>query len=142
MKQVVGIDLGTTHTAAATLDGEEPVVLKVPQLVARGQLDARALLPSFLYFAHESEGALPLPWDERRRFAVGELARERALEAPARVVSSAKSWLCHDGVDRRGAILPPGAPEDVEKISPVEVVTAVPSRRTDLPLDSIVSCWR
>ncbi|MCA9594726.1 MAG: Hsp70 family protein [Myxococcales bacterium] len=120
MKQVVGIDLGTTHTAAATLDGEEPVVLKVPQLVARGQLDARALLPSFLYFAHESEGALPLPWDERRRFAVGELARERALEAPARVVSSAKSWLCHDGVDRRGAILPPGAPEDVEKISPVE----------------------
>jgi molecular chaperone DnaK (HSP70) len=35
-------------------------------------------------------------------------------------VSSAKSWLCHDGVDRRGPILPQGAPDDVERISPVE----------------------
>jgi hypothetical protein len=37
-----------------------------------------------------------------------------------RVITSAKSWLCHPTVDRRGAILPPGAPEDVERISPVE----------------------
>src|SRR5690606_26114556 len=28
--------------------------------------------------------------------------------------------LSHPSVDRRGAILPPGAPEDVERISPVE----------------------
>ncbi len=125
MKHIIGIDLGTTHTAAAGLasdasERDRPEVLRVPQLVARGQLEARPLLPSFLYFAHESEGALPVPWDEKRSFAVGELARARATEAPARVVSSAKSWLCHDGVDRRSAILPQGAPDDVERISPVE----------------------
>jgi Hsp70 protein len=121
---VVGIDLGTTHTTLAALDldapGSAPEVMAIPQLVAAGTLDARALVPSFLYFAHESEGALGLPWDPARRFAVGEYARRRAAESPARVISSAKSWLCHDGVDRRGPILPQGAPEDIEKISPVE----------------------
>jgi hypothetical protein len=121
----VGIDLGTTHSALAFARSDDakshPEAMLVPQLVAKGTLEARSLLPSFLYFAHASEGALPLPWDASRAFAVGEYARTRAAEAPARVVSSAKSWLCHPGVDRRGAILPPGAPEDIEKISPVEV---------------------
>jgi hypothetical protein len=36
-----------------------------------------------------------------------------------RLVSSAKSWLCHAAVDREAAILPWGAPEGVPKISPV-----------------------
>jgi molecular chaperone DnaK (HSP70) len=125
---VVGIDLGTTHTALAAIDleglGDGPApgaeVMAVPQLIAPGTLEARALVPSFLYFAHAGEAALGLPWDAARRFSVGEHARTRAAESPARVVSSAKSWLCHDGVDRRGPILPPGAPDDIEKISPVE----------------------
>jgi molecular chaperone DnaK (HSP70) len=121
---VVGIDLGTTHAALAAADLESgdtsPHVVELPQLVAAGNLEARPLLPSFLYFAHESEAALPLPWDSGRRFSVGEHARQRAAESPARVVSSAKSWLCHDGIDRRGPVLPSGAPDDVEKISPVE----------------------
>ena len=77
-------------------------------------------MPSFLYFAHQSEGAQPLPWDAERRFVVGEYARSRGVDAPARVISSAKSWLSHPSVDRRAGILPLGAPEDVEKISPVE----------------------
>ncbi len=123
-KRVVGIDLGTTHSALAfaSLDDEKArtEVMKVPQLVGAGTIDERALLPSFLYLAHESEGALGLPWDEARRFAVGELARARGLDAPARLVSSAKSWLSHAGIDRRGGVLPLGAPEDIEKISPVE----------------------
>ena len=97
----------------------EAVVLPVPQLVAQGTVDARPLLPSFLYFAHEGEGKLELPWG-KERFTAGEIARARGVEAPGRVVSSAKSWLCHPAIDRRGAILPAGAPEDVEKISPVE----------------------
>jgi hypothetical protein len=120
----IGIDLGTTHCAMAraALDGEgaRPEVVPVTQLVARGTLDARPLLPSFLYVPHESEGAQALPWDAERRFVVGEHARARGAEAPARLVSSAKSWLCHAGIDRRSAVLPQGAPEDVEKISPVE----------------------
>jgi hypothetical protein len=119
----VGIDLGTTHTALAyVLDGEtaRTRVFEVPQLVAEGALAARELLPSFVYFAHESERDLGLPWDSGRRFAVGEYARTRGAESPGRVVSSAKSWLSHAGVDRRSSLLPVGAPEDVEKISPVE----------------------
>src|SRR4029077_9762620 len=97
-----------------------PQVVPVPQLVAKGQVEAQPLLPSFLYFAHQSEGAQPLPWDAERRFVVGEYARSRGVDAPARVISSAKSWLSHPSVDRRAGILPLGAPEDVEKISPVE----------------------
>jgi molecular chaperone DnaK (HSP70) len=120
----VGIDLGTTHCAVAVapLDAEDavPEVLAVPQLVARGSVEARPLLPSFLYFALESEGPQALPWDAGRTFAVGEHARARGVDAPARVIASAKSWLSHPSVDRRAGILPLGAPEDVEKISPVE----------------------
>ena len=58
----VGIDLGTTNCAlavaaidagdgASAADGR-PQVFAIPQLVARGQVEARPLLPSFLYFAH------------------------------------------------------------------------------------------
>lgn len=120
---VVGIDLGTTHTALASvaLAGDGPVETRaITQLVAAREVDARPLLPSFVYFAHESEGALPLPWDAARRHAVGEYARARGVEAPTRLVASAKSWLSHAGIDRRGGVLPLGAPDDIDKISPVE----------------------
>jgi hypothetical protein len=123
LRYVVGIDLGTTHSALAFAPEEgasAPSVLSVPQLVAQGAVEGRPLLPSCLYFAHESEGAQALPWDPSRRFVVGEYARTRGLDAPARLVSSAKSWLVHPSVDRRAPLLPLGAPEDIEKISPVE----------------------
>ncbi len=128
-RYVIGIDLGTTHTALAYAeispvdaggDGARAEIAPIPQLVAAGTVEARSLLPSFLYLAHESEGPQALPWDPARRFVVGEHARARGADAPARLVSSAKSWLSHAGVDRRAATLPVGAPEDVEKISPVE----------------------
>jgi hypothetical protein len=120
----VGIDLGTTHSALAVapLDGDSPrpQVLTIPQLVAQGQIDAPSLLPSFFYFAHPTDGPQALPWDAERTYVVGEYARARGADAPARVISSAKSWLSHPTVDRRAGILPLGAPEDIEKISPVE----------------------
>src|SRR4051812_6495802 len=123
-KLVVGIDLGTTHCALALapLATPEPrvEVLPIEQLVAAGAAEKRALLPSFLYFAHEGEPALSLAWDSERRFAVGELARARGAEAPERVISSAKSWLSYGGVDRRAGSLPLNAPSDIERISPVE----------------------
>jgi len=123
-KFAIGIDLGTTHSAVAIaavdVEGARAEVLRVPQLVAAGSIEARELLPSFLYLPHESEGPQALPWDAERAFVVGEHARARGVEAPARLVSSAKSWLSHGGVDRHVGILPIGAPEDVEKISPVE----------------------
>ena len=55
-----------------------------------------------------------------REFAVGEFARRQSAEAPERTVSAAKSWLSHSRVDRRAAILPWNAPDDVDKLSPVE----------------------
>jgi molecular chaperone DnaK (HSP70) len=123
-RYVVGIDLGTTHCAMAYAELADekgrPKVLDIPQLVAAGTLESRALLPSFLYVAAQGEGPQTLPWDASRTFAVGEHARARGVDAPARVIASAKSWLVHPTVDRRGGILPLGAPEDVEKISPVE----------------------
>ena len=123
-RYVVGIDLGTTHSAVAfadTADEAAPLaILALPQLVAQGALEERALLPSFLYLTHPSEGPQALPWDAARTFAVGEYARSRGVDAPGRLIASAKSWLSHPGIDRRGPTLPLGAPEDIEKISPVE----------------------
>jgi hypothetical protein len=134
----IGIDLGTTHAAfaVASTDEKERIdtrVLAVEQLVSTTTTQSRPLLPSFIYFAHEAEGALPLPWDSERTHAVGELARTRAAEAPGRVVSSAKSWLSHSGVDRRKDLLPPTPAEDVEKISPVEASFRV--------LDHLAEAW-
>ncbi len=134
----IGIDLGTTHSALSYIDldassGETPAqgMLPVPQLVAPGQLQQPALLPSFLYLAHEAEFAaneLALPWPAADSSAatqvVGELARSRGAGTPMRLVSSAKSWLCHPGVDRRAAILPADAPPEVAKISPLQASCA------------------
>ena len=129
----IGIDLGTTHSALSYVEldlseGEQVAqrVLEIPQSTAPSQVEARPLLPSFLYLPHPgelAEGALALPWDGAPPVAVGELARSLGAKTPMRLVSSAKSWLCHPGVDRRAPILPPGLPPDaadVAQISPLE----------------------
>ena len=59
----------------------------------------------------------------KRDFCVGEFARQFGSQVPSRLVASAKSWLCHSGVDRRQAILPWKAPEGVRKVSPLEAAT-------------------
>ena len=51
---------------------------------------------------------------------MGEFAREQGALVPGRLVASAKSWLCHGGVDRTAAILPWAVGPDVRKVSPVE----------------------
>ncbi|RQH04446.1 Hsp70 family protein [Paraburkholderia dinghuensis] len=126
----IGIDLGTTHSALSYVDltasdGEKTTqgVLPIAQLTAPGTLESPSLLPSFLYLPHPGEltpGDLTLPWTASRDYAVGELARSRGAGTPIRLVSSAKSWLCHPGVDRRAAILPNDAPPEVARISPLE----------------------
>ena len=125
----IGIDLGTTHCALsyvdrAASDGDKVVqgVLAIPQLTGPASVDAQPLLPSFLYLPHESElapGDLALPWGEAPDFAVGEFARSRGAATPIRLVSSAKSWLCHPGVDRRSPLLPADAPAEVQRVSPL-----------------------
>ncbi|HUI24544.1 MAG TPA: Hsp70 family protein [Candidatus Kryptonia bacterium] len=124
---IIGVDLGTTNSAVAFVDtADDSRTIRpfaIPQLVSEAQVAAQPALPSFLYLAGEHEiapGALALPWDAARNFAVGEFARVQGARVPGRLVSSAKSWLCHGGVDRTAKILPYGAPEDVKKISPVD----------------------
>lgn len=125
---VVGIDLGTTNSALAYVDtgaGKDPKVtpFPVPQVVAQGVVEDRLLLPSFLYLPGTGEqpaGALKLPWDAKRDYCVGEFARVFGSQVPTRLVASAKSWLCHPGVDRKAPILPHRAPEGGRKVSPLE----------------------
>src|SRR6185369_5875372 len=124
-RYLVGIDIGTTNTACAYVDtqaGKGIRVFPIPQLVAPGKVEARETLPSFCYLAGAHDlpaGSLDLPWATGRDWCVGLLAREQGARVPGRLVASAKSWLCHGGVDRTAAILPWGAADDVAKISPV-----------------------
>ncbi len=132
-RYAIGIDLGTTHSALAYVDitasdGETTShgVLDIPQLTGPGMVESAPLLASFLYLPHGDElaqGDLSLPWTDAQDFAVGEFARARGATTPIRLVSSAKSWLCHAGVDRRAAILPNDAPPEVARVSPLEAST-------------------
>ncbi len=126
-RYVVGIDLGTTNSAIAFADTKSDDAriesMPIAQLVAPGETAERPTLPSFVYLGGEHDvrpGELDLPWASERDFAVGEHAREHGARVSGRLVSSAKSWLCHGGVDRQADILPWGAPDDVTRISPVE----------------------
>jgi molecular chaperone DnaK (HSP70) len=138
-RYVIGIDLGTTNCvlAAVPLDAEAAAaeVLPIPQLVAASTVESRTMLPSFLYLAtaEEAAGTLDLPWRRKAADAVGELARRQSADVPTRTVVAAKSWLCHAGVDRRAAILPWNAPDDVSRVSPVEA-----SRRY---LEHLAGAW-
>jgi molecular chaperone DnaK (HSP70) len=127
---IIGIDLGTTNCAVAYSPAagdprEIPPVelLPIPQLTNPGELRDEPLLPSFLYIPGSSDfpaGSIAVPWDASPHYVTGALAQKRGAEVASRLIASAKSWLSHAGVDRTAAILPPNAPESVEKISPVE----------------------
>jgi molecular chaperone DnaK (HSP70) len=127
---LIGIDLGTTNSAMSFVDTAEKTWavrdFPIPQLVAAGQVEARDVLPSFHYEAAEDEfsaGALRLRWEpaDSTRAFVGVFARDHGGEVAGRLISSAKSWLSHSGVDRTAALLPWHGAPDVQKLSPVEV---------------------
>jgi hypothetical protein len=129
-RYIVGIDLGTTNSALAHFDSTQPEegarieVRGVAQLVNAGEVEERTLLPSSLFIPGELDfpkGSLALPWEKDPPYVVGELARKRGAENPARLVASAKSWLSYAAVNRTSPILPWQAPEEVPKLSPVEV---------------------
>ena len=128
----IGIDLGTTNSALAWIDltarsGRlSAEVLPIPQLIDVGEVEARSLLPSFVYLPAKDEflpSSLRLPWSDGTGPVLGEAARKLGSKVPGRFVASAKSWLCHGGVDRLAKILPWQTEADVERISPVEAST-------------------
>lgn len=125
-RYLVGIDLGTSNCALAFADTEAALRVEdfpIPQLRALGEMGNSPTLPSCLYLpavGEFPEGTLALPWNTAAADITGWFARHHGARVNGRLVASAKSWLCHPGVDRTSAILPWGAPRDVAKVSPVE----------------------
>ena len=131
---LVGIDLGTTNTVVAfceitdNLSQSEITLFPIDQLVGPGEVVRKPLLPSFRYHPAHGQVAysdLILPWKHQavegdiEPVIIGEWARELGSKVAGRQVSSAKSWLSHQAVDRRANILPWAGTDDVEKVSPV-----------------------
>ncbi len=131
---LVGIDLGTTNTVVAfceitdKLEQSDVTLFEIDQLIGPGEVVRKPLLPSFRYHPANGQIAssdLMLPWEEKlidgdiEGVIVGEWARELGAKVEGRQVSSAKSWLSHQAVDRRSDILPWAGAPDVEKVSPV-----------------------
>ncbi|EIO3977292.1 Hsp70 family protein [Vibrio vulnificus] len=136
----VGIDLGTTHCVMSFMDTQDEQarvqVMAIPQLTAPGTVESRNQLGSFLYQPHEHEmnpASRVLPWTTEPTALVGAIARNLGGKTPLRLVASAKSWLCHGGVNRRDAFLPAGSPEEIEKVSPL--------RATELYLEHLKQAW-
>jgi len=136
----VGIDLGTTHCVLSYVDTSvedaRVEVMSIPQLTAPGTVENRSQLGSFLYQPHEHEmnsASRVLPWSSEPTALVGAIARNLGAKTPIRLIASAKSWLCHGGVNRRDAFLPAGSPEEVEKVSPL--------RATELYLEHLKQAW-
>ncbi|HBC3986395.1 TPA: hsp70 family protein [Vibrio parahaemolyticus] len=131
---LVGIDLGTTNTVVAyceitdNLEQSEVSLFDIDQLIGPGEVVRKPLLPSFRYHpavGQISPSDLTLPWDNEpvagdiNNVIVGEWARELGVKVEGRQVSSAKSWLSHQAVDRNSDILPWAGAQDVDKVSPV-----------------------
>lgn len=124
----VGIDLGTTNSALCYVDTSRAdwrvATFAIRQVVAPQEVETRETLPSFHYEAAPGEFAasgLRLPWEKSETGrVVGFFARERGALQPGRSIASAKSWLCHAGVDRAAELLPWHGAEDVTRLSPVE----------------------
>lgn len=134
---VVGIDLGTTNSAVSYVDldaAERSLeILPIPQAVAVGVLEERTTLPSF--FCRSADAPTEPTNPERRDFStkkppkdgkigvVGAFARDFGTAEPDSFVSSAKSWLCHSGVDRTAKILPWSTDAEAGALrwSPVEI---------------------
>ncbi|MBP3557435.1 MAG: Hsp70 family protein [Thermoguttaceae bacterium] len=134
---VVGIDLGTTNSAVSYVDLDaterKPEILPIPQAVAVGVLEERSTLPSF--FCRSTDAPTEPTNPERRDFStkkppkdgkigvVGAFARDFGAMEPDSFVSSAKSWLCHTGVDRTAKILPWSTDAEAGALrwSPVEI---------------------
>ncbi|HDU8586719.1 TPA: hsp70 family protein [Vibrio alginolyticus] len=131
---LVGIDLGTTNTVVAyceitdNLEQSEVSLFDIDQLIGPGEVVRKPLLPSFRYHpavGQISPSDLTLPWvnepvsGDISNVIVGEWARELGAKVEGRQVSSAKSWLSHQAVDRSSDILPWAGAQDVDKVSPV-----------------------
>ena len=132
---IIGIDLGTTNSAVTYIDlslakdNSTPHIesFEIPQLTGPGEVSKLKVLPSFFYLPGEYElnkDGMEGSWVSDGKGFAGAFARDQGAKVPKRMVSSAKSWLCHGKVDRNAPILPWGPDDQVERLSPVAVTSA------------------
>ncbi|SMP40719.1 Hsp70 protein [Neorhodopirellula lusitana] len=104
-------------------------VFAVPQWVDLGMVESRSTLPSFLYSLTSAEAGQQLNPEvpdpdvppflrDAEGYCVGEWARVAGSAHPGRLISSAKSWFSHEGVDRTADLLPWHGEPDVPQRSP------------------------
>lgn len=125
---LIGIDLGTTNcTLAYSTPGKNGDVrieqFLIPQVIKSGLQEERPSLPSFIYFPLEEEltsRIAGISWEPSRALCTGTFAHSRGSELPSRLIASAKSWLCHAGIDRRAPSLPIMGDEEIQSISPLD----------------------
>ena len=126
MSDYIGIDLGTSNCATAWVNtAKEPAIIPITQVVAPDGIGEKKLLPSAVY--HPAPGEIPesapkLPWESKPDdWFIGEFAKNRGTLQPDRLITSAKSWLCHPHESRSQPILPWGSTNIPKKLSPPEV---------------------
>ncbi|NCF71092.1 MAG: Hsp70 family protein [Chlamydiales bacterium] len=127
-KYVIGIDLGTTNCCLAWADKEnlendtQINSLIFSQYNAQGDLKGSSSLPSFIFFPSEQEKTALS--ELSNDYVVGELARAKSQEVPTKVISSAKSWLCQNHIDKQ-IMLPHIADEEDTRLKPVEAIATL-----------------
>jgi molecular chaperone DnaK (HSP70) len=138
-----GIDLGTSNCVVAYINevtskdasggkkedtlGTFPFAIEIPQVSGIGQYTQNALMASALYRAPEHEQGYCLPWSDESKplfDIIGNFARDKGASIPDRIITSAKSWLCHDAIDRYAPILP-WRSELKEKLSPFDITVKI-----------------
>ncbi|MBC62201.1 MAG: hypothetical protein CMP11_07060, partial [Zetaproteobacteria bacterium] len=132
-----GIDLGTTNSSVYYIDllekSGQPQFFKLKQWERPGETCEKSTLPSFCYLPSKGsfkKGQFNLDFyncDEKSpvSYVVGSCARQQQEFFPERVIHSAKSWLCHKGIDPSAPVLPWDSDILIgsEKLSPVEVTS-------------------
>ena len=138
-RYIIGIDLGTTNIAVSYIDTEKSKKIKsfpITQLINDNEVVENKLFPATYYVADANrvdKKSLRLPWEnENINFnanenkdieTVGLYALKQGAKEPVRFVNSAKSWLCHAGVDRTKNILPWISKDQNWAISPLDATT-------------------
>ena len=137
---VVGIDLGTTNTVVhyMNVSEENPQVeiFNVTQTTEQGEYAELPSLPSYIYLPDGNEvpeGCFELPWQEDAQNSVGAFAKKNAASLPSKIVSSAKSWLCAENVERLDPILPWNRNNPERQLSPLEA--------SQLILEHVRNAW-
>jgi hypothetical protein len=119
-KDIIGIDLGTSNSALALWDHEagQTRMLPISQLESRQLVSKRPTLASALYIPRPGELAgVPEDVLTDEGYAIGQHARSHGSLNPDRLVTSAKSWLCQNQIERTAPILPFHAADDIPKVS-------------------------